>query len=121
MEMKRLSILLFIIFSIYSSAQSQTKKDQKRAYINGEFALIYEEYREALPYFLELYDGGRRDANIKHRIGYCYLNIPNQKDKAIVYLEDAVQNIQQAPSNLPDHVKRSIFRSATKLRIGMHC
>ncbi|MDA3953041.1 MAG: hypothetical protein PF485_05310 [Bacteroidales bacterium] len=91
--MKRLSILLLIIFSFSSLAQSQNRKDLKRAYINGEFSLIYEEYREALPYFLELFDSGRRDANIKHRIGYCYLNIPNQKDKAIVYLEDAVENI----------------------------
>lgn len=93
--MKRLTIILFIIFSVFNTVQSQNKKDLKRAYINGEFALIYEEYREALPYFLELYDAGRRDANIKHRIGYCYLNIPNQKDKAILYLEEAVANISE--------------------------
>lgn len=54
---------------------------------------MYEEYREALPFFLELYDAGRRDANIKHRIGYCYLHIPNKKDKAIIYLEDAIENV----------------------------
>lgn len=34
-------------------------------------------------------------------------------------VEDAVQNIQQAPNALPDHIKRSIFRSATKL--AHHC
>lgn len=93
MAMKNFLIALIIIFSIISTAKSQTKKDLKRAYINGEFSLIYEEYREALQYFLELYDAGRRDANIKHRIGYCYLNIPNQKANAIKYLEEAVENI----------------------------
>ncbi len=92
--MKRF-LIAFILFSVFFSSQSQTKKDLKRAYINGEFALIYEEYREALPFFLELYDAGRRDANIKHRIGLCYLNIPNQKDNAIKYLEEAVNNISE--------------------------
>jgi len=93
--MKRLLIAFIFIFSFFFSSQSQTKKDLKRAYINGEFSLIYEEYREALPYFKELYDAGRRDANIKHRIGQCYLNIPNQKDNAIKYLEEAVDNISE--------------------------
>ena len=93
--MKRLLIASLVTFSIVLTAQSQTKKDLKRAYINGEFSLMYEEYREALPYFLELYDAGRRDANIKHRIGLCYLNIPNQKKNAIKYLEEAVENISK--------------------------
>ena len=68
-------LALFLFLSICIHTNAQTKKDLKRAYINGEFSLIYEEYREALPFFLELYDAGRRDANIKHRIGLCYLNI----------------------------------------------
>jgi tetratricopeptide (TPR) repeat protein len=86
-------IALFVIFSFTSSAQTQTKKELKRLFINGEFSLIYKEYKEALPSFMALYDAGRRDANIKHRIGLCYLNIPNQKEKAIIYLVDATENI----------------------------
>jgi len=91
--MKRFLLVILSVFALYITTQSQTKKDLKRAYINGEFSLMYEEYREALPYFLELYDAGRRDANIKHRIGLCYLNIPNEKENAILYLEEAAANI----------------------------
>lgn len=91
--MKKILILSIFISFLFGNIAAQTKKDLKRAFINGEFSLIYEEYREALPYFLELYDAGRRDANIKHRIGLCYLNIPNEKDKAIRYLEEAIENI----------------------------
>ena len=94
--MKQFLIALIVIFSLSISAKSQTKKDLKRIYINGEFSLLYEEYREALPFFLELYDAGRRDANIKHRIGLCYLNIPNQKENAIKYLEEAVENVSES-------------------------
>jgi WD40 repeat protein len=91
--MKQFLIALFVIFSFTSPSHSQTKKELKRLFINGEFSLIYKEYREALPSFTALYDAGRRDANIKHRIGLCYLNIPNQKEKSIIYFEDATENI----------------------------
>jgi hypothetical protein len=92
--MKQYLVAFFIsILSIFSFAQS--KQDMKRAFVNGEFALMYEEYREALPYFQELFDGGRRDANIKYRIAMCYLNIPNEKEKAIPFLEESVENISQ--------------------------
>lgn len=91
--MKHFLVALFVIFSFSSQSQTQTKKELKRLFINGEFSLIYKEYKEALPSFIALYDAGRRDANIKHRIGLCYLNIPNQKDKAIIYLLDATENI----------------------------
>src|SRR6056297_4349072 len=74
---------------------SQSKKELKKAFVNAEFYLLYNEYKEALPLFMELYHSGREDANVKHRIGYCYLNIPNQKDKAIQYLEEAIQDISE--------------------------
>ena len=75
--MKKILVTVIVILSTYLLSYTQSKQDLKRAFINGEFSLMYEEYREALPFFLELYDAGRRDANIKHRIGLCYLNIPN--------------------------------------------
>lgn len=90
--MRKILVLIFLTgISLLSTAQS--KQDMKRAFVNGEFALMYEEYREALPFFLELYNNGRRDANIKYRIAICYLNIPNQKQKAIPYLVEATDNI----------------------------
>jgi len=91
--MKKLLFACFLILVIWGQSLAQSKQDMKRAFVNAEFSLLYEEYREALPSFLELYDGGRRDANIKYRIGLCYLNIPNQKNKAIPYLEEATQSI----------------------------
>lgn len=93
--MRRFIVALIITLLTSYIAHSQSKQDLKRAFINGEFSLMYEEYREALPFFIELYDAGRRDANIKHRIGLCYLHIPNQKKNAIAYLEEATENISK--------------------------
>lgn len=93
--MNKILVAVTFFLSTFYITYSQSKQDLKRAFINGEFSLMYEEYREALPFFLELYDAGRRDANIKHRIGLCYLNIPNEKDNAILYLEEAAENITE--------------------------
>jgi len=93
--MNRFLLISILIFLPCSLTFSQSKKDLKRAFVNAEFYLLYNEYKEALPLFLEIYNSGREDANIKHRIGYCYLNIPNQKDQSIQYLEESVQDISE--------------------------
>jgi len=93
--MRKYLLTFIIIFTTFSLVVSQSKRELKRAFVNAEFYLLYNEYKEALPLFMQLYNAGREDANIKHRIGYCYLNIPNQKDKAIPYLEEAIQDISE--------------------------
>ncbi|MEA3318115.1 MAG: hypothetical protein U9R54_09175, partial [Bacteroidota bacterium] len=93
--MKKLYILILITIILSGFAKSQNKQDLKKLYVNAEFALLYKEYHEALPLFLELYNTGKKDANIQHRIGLCYLNIPNEKHKAIPYLEKATQDISK--------------------------
>lgn len=93
MVMRKLNLVLFIIILISPGAFGQTKQDLKKVFVNAEFSLLYEEYREALPLFLEIYNSGRNDAYIKQRIGLCYLNIPNQKDKALTFLEGAIKDV----------------------------
>ncbi|MDK2977892.1 MAG: hypothetical protein PWP52_606 [Bacteroidales bacterium] len=93
--MRKYLLTFIIILTTCSLAISQSKKELKRAFVNAEFYLLYNEYKEALPLFMELYHAGREDANVKYRIGYCYLNIPNQKDKAIQYLQEAIQDISE--------------------------
>jgi outer membrane protein OmpA-like peptidoglycan-associated protein/tetratricopeptide (TPR) repeat protein len=56
----------------------------------GDF-LNAEDYEEALPLYLLLEKKDIATANIKYKIGTCYLNIRGKKDKAIPYLESAVQ------------------------------
>jgi tetratricopeptide (TPR) repeat protein len=91
--MRKLYTLIFIILLVTLSGFGQSKQDLKKVFVNAEFSILYEEYREALPLFLELYNSGRQDANISHRLGICYLNIPNQKDKAVKFLEEAIKDI----------------------------
>lgn len=93
MNMKKLYLLLGIISLFATHLVGQSKQDLKKVFVNAEFSILYEEYREALPLFLELYNSGRKDANINHRLGLCYLNLPNQKNKAVPFLEEAVKDV----------------------------
>jgi len=93
MVMRKHKLILFIIILFSLNTFCQTKQDLKKVFINAEFSILYEEYREALPLFLEIYNSGRDDANIKQRIGLCYLNIPNQKDLALSFLEAAIKDV----------------------------
>ena len=94
-RMKKTIILICLLLGTSILLIGQSKQELKRTFVNAEFSLLYEEYKEALPLFLELYDFGKDDAYIQYRIGQCYLNIRNQKDKAIPFLENAIQNISE--------------------------
>ena len=87
----RLSIFFFLLISLFSFPQNERKV--KKTFIDAEYHLLYNEYNEALPLFLELYDGGKKTPNIMYRIGQCYLHKKGEKDKAIAYLENATQNL----------------------------
>jgi len=93
--MKRLlftSAFLLVLISGFS----QYSKEIKRAFLDGEYFLAMEAYRDALEGYLKVYKAAPDNANINYRVGLCYLNIPGKKEKAIPYLEKAVKNITQS-------------------------
>lgn len=95
----------FIILSLILSAlfpcnvNAQAKFELKNTYYEAESWFLYEDYKEALPLYLTLLRVFPQNANIKYRIGQCYLNIPGEKEKSVTYLEQAVKTIS------PDYKK----------------
>ena len=84
------TILLFLI--IVSSIYAQRTDEFKELFHEAEFAFYSEEnYERALPIFLMLVEMEDDNANVKYYIAACYLHMLGQKDKAISYLEEAVQ------------------------------
>ncbi len=94
--MRNLLLLIFTL-SFYANIYGQLKKSELKEYfLDAEFFFAQEEYIDALYDYMELYNNGFRDnANINYRIGICYLNIPGQKNKAIAYLNTAVNNVSK--------------------------
>ena len=87
--MRKFVSLIVILFLFSASGVAQRASYFKRVFIDAEYYLLYEDYRDALPLYQELLSSYPNNANIHYRIGLCYLNIPGQKDKSISYFEKA--------------------------------
>jgi len=82
-------IFTFLAFNVFGQKDSY----YKRVFVDAEYYLLYEEYRDALPLYLEIQRSYPENLNIYYRIGQCYLNIPTEKSKSIPYFERAVTKI----------------------------
>ncbi len=93
--MRPLYLSLLIAFLLSISASGQKKRELKEKFFWSESSVLYEEYNEALPGYLDLLKIYPENDNYRYRIGQCYLNTPGQKDKAIEYLEKAILNTDE--------------------------
>ncbi len=84
----RLQLLIIMISCIAASAQS--KKEMKEIFAQSESYYLFGEYELANQLYLLL--ESPENMNIAYKIGTCYLNISDEKEKAIPYLESAVKN-----------------------------
>lgn len=72
---------------------SQSKSDFAIKFQKAEAELKAENYAQALPMYLELYNSDTTNANMNYKVGFCYLQAGTSKTKAIYYLEKAVPSI----------------------------
>ncbi len=86
-------IICFSVFSMPTIAQELDKEAIKMNFVEGESWLLFEEYADALPYYLTLLETFPNNDNYNYRVGICYLNIPGEKANAVPYLEKAIRNI----------------------------
>ncbi|HCC72027.1 MAG TPA: hypothetical protein DEQ09_12890 [Bacteroidales bacterium] len=92
--MNRILISLFIILAINNHLFPQNLKKDQETFLEAEYFLMFEDYNDALPYYLELYETYSENSNLAYRIGICYLGIPGSKHLAIEYLEQAAKESQ---------------------------
>lgn len=74
------------------SLNAQKKSELKAIWLEAESHYLYGEFELANPLYLILDELIPNNSNIKYKIGNCYLNIFDEKPKAIPYLETAVKN-----------------------------
>jgi hypothetical protein len=92
--MKRIILTLsFSFIIILFSAFGQKRSELKALFVEAESYFLFEEYNEALPIYLKLTKTDPENANLKYRIGRCYLNLPGEKNLSLSYLQEAVKNI----------------------------
>lgn len=91
--MKRTIGLLLLFLFLIKPGYSQQSGDHKENFLAAESYFLFEEFDEALPLYLRLHRALPDNYNLYYKIGVCYLNNPYEKDKAVTYLETAVQHI----------------------------
>lgn len=85
---------IFITAALSSAVllNAQSKSEIKEIWREAESHYLYGEFELANPLYLMLNDLMPGNANIKYKIANCYLNIYDEKAKAIPFLEEAVKN-----------------------------
>ncbi|MGD9977229.1 MAG: OmpA family protein [Bacteroidales bacterium] len=86
-------LLAAVLIAISANTANAQSNSFKQTFIDAEYYILQEDYREALPLYQKLYRMDSTNANINFRLGQCYLNIPGVKSRAIPYLGQAVQNL----------------------------
>ena len=92
--MKKILLSFFLIFisaSIFS--QGTSKGDYRENFVQGNYLILEQNYSLALKYFKDAYQIDSSNANINYKVGFCYLESATEKNKALTYLEKAVQNV----------------------------
>jgi len=89
----RRAILLFMLYAAMFSVMGQTSSKNDELKLDADYYLMLKEYGKALDIYLKIIRSEPENADIKHRIGICYLNSENDKARAIPYLEEAVRKV----------------------------
>ena len=91
MSKKIVCLIFTILFSL--TILSQEVKNLQESFLEAEYFFMYQDYSDALPTYLQLYEKMPESANLAFRIGVCYLNIVGKKNLSVKYLEAASKNI----------------------------
>jgi tetratricopeptide (TPR) repeat protein len=86
-----LILALFIFMNLPLHGQKSAKL--RELHQDADFFFEREDYKEAITYYLQLLDNGYDSANIRFRIGVCYLNMPGEETRSISYFEEASKDI----------------------------
>lgn len=89
---KFLYTLLVALF-LTPIASAQKANYFKRVFVDAEYYFLYEEFKDAVPLYLEILSAYPDNANISYRIGVCYLNIPNEKHKSVPFFQNAIKKV----------------------------
>ncbi|HEY0029581.1 MAG TPA: OmpA family protein [Bacteroidia bacterium] len=90
--MKKIRFIIYFIF-ITVSGSSQNTSDYRENFVQGNYLILEQNYSLALKFFKDAYLIDSSNANINYKLGYCYLQSASSKDRALYYLEKAVQNV----------------------------
>lgn len=104
--MRRAKYILYVLYMLHAVTLSgQSRSEMRDMFTSAEGDLLFEDYAEALPKYLNLLQIYPENYNFYFRVGQCYLNTPGEKEKSIPFLETAAKNIN--PEHRPDRFRET--------------
>lgn len=101
-------LFLSVIFSINIMLSfSQEKAEYRQEFTQGNLLFLEKNYPMALQNFLKAYSIDSSNANINYKLGVCYLQSILEKNKAIPFLEKAIQNISEKYDDFEPREKKA--------------
>jgi outer membrane protein OmpA-like peptidoglycan-associated protein len=101
-------LLIFSLSIFFNDIYSQeSKSNYKENFVQGNLLILEQNYSLALKYFLDAYKIDSSNANINYKVGLCYLQSANEKNKALPYLEKAVKNISHNYADMEPREKKA--------------
>jgi hypothetical protein len=88
----RFAVVIAVTLLLNVGLQGQSAEELRTIFAEAESHYLYGEYELANPLYLILNDYMPGNANLSFKIGDCYLNIPDERFKAIPFLEIAVRS-----------------------------
>jgi tetratricopeptide (TPR) repeat protein len=89
------ALLFLILFLPVASIQAQTLAKNDALKFDADYYLMEKEFGKAKNNYLNILKSEPDNADVKYRLGICYLNSEDEKEKAIPYLEEAAQKISE--------------------------
>jgi tetratricopeptide (TPR) repeat protein len=90
---KALLLLMMVLLAGTLSAQTFAKNDALK--FDADYYLMEKEFSKAKNIYLNILRSEPDNANVKYRLGICYLYSEDEKEKAIQYLEEAGQKVAE--------------------------
>lgn len=93
MNLRAIKLLLIIMLLNSALVTGQSTREIREMFYEAETWILFEEYEDALPFYLRLISIDPENYNYKYRAGICYLNISGEKEKSLLYLQEASRHI----------------------------
>ncbi|MBN2613140.1 MAG: PD40 domain-containing protein [Bacteroidales bacterium] len=86
---------ILIIFFFFSSIEAQDWARINQLSFDADYFFMTRQYDKAIKSYEQILKQLPDNANIKYKLGVCYLNTDTEKDKAIQYFNEAATNISK--------------------------
>ncbi|MBA3901433.1 MAG: PD40 domain-containing protein, partial [Bacteroidetes bacterium] len=111
-------LFLFIVNAVFP--QDIDRSLFKEKFTEAQFHIEYENYKLALPIFLELHKMDPENPNVNFKVGFCFIKSNIRKTEAIEYLEKAVINVSPNYDDLNPFEKKSPVNAYYYLGLAYH-